>query len=106
LEFQITQHNRDEQLMKSLENYLGCGKLYGITDSHCRFIVTKFNDLTEKIIPFFNKYPIVGVKAEDFADFKRVMEKTNESQGSFNVPPSLREGGVPPPPLRSKGGGD
>ena len=60
--------------MKSLENYLGCGKLYKITDSHCRFIVTKFKDITENIIPFFNKYPIVGVKAKDFADFKRVMD--------------------------------
>lgn len=74
LEFQITQHSRDDQLMKSLENYLGCGKLYGITDSHCRFIVTKFKDLTEKIIPLFNKYPIKGVKANDLEDFKKAAE--------------------------------
>ena len=31
--------------------------------------VTKFIDLTEKIIPFFSKYPILGVKAQDFEDF-------------------------------------
>lgn len=36
------------------------------------FKVTKFSDLTEKIIPFFNKHSILGVKALDFADFVRV----------------------------------
>jgi len=38
------------------------------------FHVTKFSDITEKIIPFFHKYSIVGVKALDFADFCLVAE--------------------------------
>lgn len=33
------------------------------------FRVTKLYHLTGVIIPFFNKYPIVGVKALDFADW-------------------------------------
>jgi hypothetical protein len=28
----------------------------------------------EKIIPFFDKYPLKGSKAKDFADFKKVAE--------------------------------
>ena len=36
--------------------------------------VTKIADITQKVIPFFNKYSIVGVKALDFADFCRVSE--------------------------------
>ena len=36
--------------------------------------VTKIADITQKVIPFFNKYPIVGVKALDFADFCKVAE--------------------------------
>ena len=31
------------------------------------FIVSKFSDIEVKIIPFFKKYPIHGVKALDFA---------------------------------------
>lgn len=33
------------------------------------FKVTKFSDLTRDIIPFFSKYPILGVKFKDFHDF-------------------------------------
>ena len=29
-------------------------------------------DLTEKIIPFFKKYPILGNKAQDFSDWCKV----------------------------------
>ena len=38
------------------------------------FIVNRLSDILEKILPFFEKYPIVGVKAKDFADFKRAMD--------------------------------
>jgi hypothetical protein len=33
-----------------------------------QFVVSRFSDNFEKIIPFFNKYPIQGVKGLDFAD--------------------------------------
>ena len=36
------------------------------------FNVTKINDIIEKIIPFFEKNPIIGVKSKDFDDFKKV----------------------------------
>jgi len=75
LVFQLTQYNRDEQLMKSLEYYLGCGGYFPRNHKNFgEFIVTKFNDLTEKVIPLFEKYPIVGVKALDFSDFCKVAE--------------------------------
>ena len=31
--------------------------------------VSKFDDIMEKIIPFFKNYPIKGIKALDFSDF-------------------------------------
>lgn len=73
LRFQLTQHIRDEQLMKGLETYLDCGSVRNrkgglIVD----YRVDKFSDLTEKIIPFFYNHPVVGVKAQDFQDFCRV----------------------------------
>lgn len=37
------------------------------------FKVTKFYDITNKIIPFFQKYPILGVKSKDFEDWCRVV---------------------------------
>jgi hypothetical protein len=33
--------------------------------------ITKISDIVNTIVPFFEKYPIVGVKNLDFADFKK-----------------------------------
>ena len=73
LVFQITQHVRDERLMTSLIDYLGCGGIFKDKEA-INFKVTKFEDLTDKIIPFFTKHSILGVKALDFADFVRVAD--------------------------------
>jgi hypothetical protein len=37
-------------------------------------VVTKFSDIAEKIIPFFDKHPVQGIKSRDYQDFKRVVE--------------------------------
>ena len=33
---------------------------------------TKYSDIVNIIIPFFNNFPILGVKSLDFEDFKKV----------------------------------
>lgn len=72
LTFQLTQDNRDKQLMKSLGTYLGCGRYEARSkDKNTQvgdFVVTKLSDITEKIIPFFDKYLINGVKHLDYLD--------------------------------------
>jgi hypothetical protein len=73
LMFKLSQHSRDEQLMKSIIDFLGCGNVY-VSGTTVEYIVTKFNDLTDKVIPFFQKYPIQGVKHLDFLDFVSVIE--------------------------------
>ena len=68
LDFQLTQHSIDEQLIKNLIIYFECGQLK-FTKTRPNIVdykVTKLKDITEKIIPFFKKYEIVGVKALDF----------------------------------------
>jgi len=67
LSFIITQHIRDELLMKCLVEYLGYGRLSRKRDVY-EFQVSKFSDV-EKVIALFNKYPILGEKAKDFSDF-------------------------------------
>ena len=70
LVYQVTQHSRDEKLMKSLIELLKCGKIYRKGDLY-DLRVSKFGDITEKIIPLFSKHRIRGVKALDFSDFCR-----------------------------------
>jgi LAGLIDADG endonuclease len=73
LDFRISQHNRDEQLIISLIEFLGCGKLYKYREA-VEFRITKFNDLVDKVFPFFAKYPIQGIKFRDYLDFVRIAE--------------------------------
>jgi hypothetical protein len=35
-------------------------------------VVDRFSDLSDKIIPFFNKYPILGLKKLDYFDWCRI----------------------------------
>lgn len=78
--FQITQHIRDDVLLQSLIKFLDCGKFRerkrGLA---CDFIVYKFSDLFEKIIPFFEKYPLLGVKTREFKDFLSVANLKSNS---------------------------
>ena len=104
--FQITQHSRDEQLMKSLQEYLGCGRYYSKSNKDLGdFLVTRLSDITDKIIPktaggrlgfsrlagletLFEKYPIFGVKTLDFRDFckasKLIKDKTHLTESGLD----------------------
>jgi len=53
LEFTLYQHSRDEQLMRNLVEYLGCGNVYRYKEAVV-FKITKINCasyLNEKVIP-------------------------------------------------------
>lgn len=56
LRFIITQHSRDAKLMNRLVTYFGCGS-YKVrsTGTAGDFVVNKFTDINEKIIPVFKK---------------------------------------------------
>ena len=59
----ITQHVKDEILMRSIINYLGCGSVQHLDGENAVYYrVGNSSDINEKIIPFFNKYLIKGVK--------------------------------------------
>jgi HJR/Mrr/RecB family endonuclease len=40
----------------------------------------KFDDIVNKIIPFFKKHPIQGVKAKNFKDFCKVVVLMKEKK--------------------------
>jgi hypothetical protein len=74
LKFQLAQHNRDNKLMESLITYLGCGRLEeNLNRSMSYLVVTKFDSVINIIIPFFDKYPIHGVKSLDYINFKEIV---------------------------------
>ena len=62
--------------MKSLVDYLGCGKVY-VSGTMVEYIVTKLTDITDKIVPLFQKNSIQGNKHLDFLDFVLVVKLMN-----------------------------
>ena len=66
--FSITQQSRDALLLRSLCDLLGCGGYYPPSNRE-EGNFTKFSDIKQKIIPFYKKYSINGVKSLDFSDF-------------------------------------
>lgn len=53
LVFQITQHEKDINLIKSFIEYFGCGRKKKKEKSIVNFIVSNFSDIENKIVPFF-----------------------------------------------------
>lgn len=66
-------------MMRSLIEYLGCGNVYKSGD-RVSYEVTKISDLENKIIPLFNQFPILGVKALDYSDFCRAVSLRTDNK--------------------------
>lgn len=78
--FQVSQHIRDELLLNSfIKFFCDTGKIIKDKDM-CHYRVTKSSDISEKIIPFFKKYPIIGVRSKDFKDFCIVADLMKEKK--------------------------
>lgn len=76
LDFSVVQHSRDKDLMANLINYFNSGALYENT-GHVTYRATKLSDIQDKIIPFFQKYPLHGYKFRDYEKFGSVAELMN-----------------------------
>ena len=93
--FSLAQHSRDEHLIKSLMNYLECGTFSQYKEG-VYFKVTKFSDICNKIVPFFDKFPIQGVKYKDYLDFikiKNLVEsKAHLTETGLNIIIEIKSG--------------
>ena len=78
--FTLTQHKRDEKLMKSFESYLGCGILETTSREVVNLNVRKLSDILTLIIPFFKEHRILGEKAKDFEDWCKVANLMSEGK--------------------------
>ena len=65
--------------MRSLIEYFDCGNIIQRGEAF-DFRVTKFSDIENKIIPFFKKFQIYGVKALEFADWCKVAEMMKQKK--------------------------
>jgi Heme/copper-type cytochrome/quinol oxidase, subunit 3 len=96
--FSISQHVRDELLLRKFIDYLNCGNIEKVSTrpDGVKFIVYKFSDIRDKIIPFFQNYPLHGMKSKDFRDFceiaKLMENKSHLTLDGFKKIKSLKSG--------------
>lgn len=69
----ITQHTRDRALLYLIASYFDCGKIE-LSRNVENFCVSSYKEVVNIIIPFFNKYPLLGSKNLEFEDFCKVAE--------------------------------
>lgn len=73
LDFSISQSDRDLGLLNYIVSYLNSGAVRtNSRNSVASFSVTKFSDIIEKLIPFFDTYPLQGSKLSDYLCFRQV----------------------------------
>ena len=72
--FQITQHKCNREVLEMFQKELKCGRIIeksGQPDCLV-FLVDNRRQLVEKIIPFFEKYPLL-TKCNDFVKFREII---------------------------------
>lgn len=85
LMFRISQHIRDIELLNLIISYFNSGIIIldnrtTRTNITANYTITKFNDIYTILIPFFKKYPLMGIKQLDFIDFCKVAELMNKNE--------------------------
>jgi hypothetical protein len=79
LRLRISQHERDIKLMECLSKYLGSGKIYKYPGKSAVVLtIFNFSDITNKIIPFFDKNPLLGIKLLDYLDWHKIAKLIDE----------------------------
>lgn len=79
--FEIELREDDEKILQSIKELLNCGNIYRLTYDryekwrpHVKYKVSNFKDISEKIIPFFKKYPLQAKKRQSFENFCQAAE--------------------------------
>lgn len=82
LKFKITLHSRDRFLLEQIKAYFGgVGKIYyDKRRKVCTYQVVSTKDLTDVIIPHFEKFPLLTKKRADFELFKSVIELMHKKE--------------------------
>lgn len=70
--FGIHLHIRDLEVLKGIANYLSSDKKIGLSNNSANLQISNFSDVLNKVIPFFDKFKVIGMKGLDFEDFKKI----------------------------------
>lgn len=71
--FSVSQNYDRAQVLFLLKKYFGCGTIRPYrSDKTLKFEIRSIKDLIAKVIPHFEKYPLLSSKSESFFKFRKV----------------------------------
>ena len=89
--FAVVQGESSRDVLEEMVGFFGCGKVYVNRrhDNHrehlCRYYVSRFGDLRDVIVPFFQANPLRTAKRDNFAKFAEVI-RLMDQRAHLTVP--------------------
>ena len=79
--FIISIHKKDEELLRRIQAFFGgIGVISPQNKESVQYRVGSLKDLNDKIIPHFDKYPLISKKQADFILFKKIINLLNNKE--------------------------
>lgn len=84
--FCIEMRHDEREVLEAARLHLACGRIYDLDfgrykgyesrgwHPHVKYRVTRLGDLTDRVIPFFERYPLFGRKKEAFRLFAELVD--------------------------------
>ena len=91
--FNVSQH--DLEPLELFRETLGCGSLRRAGNGGWYWEVNRLSDIRDRVVPFFERFPLVGQKARDFELFRSavvLLSKPGASDDDYVAILQLREG--------------
>lgn len=91
--FNVSQ--KDRAPLDLFQETLGCGSIRKAGNDGWYWEVNHLRDIQARVVPFFERFPLIGKKAEDFERFRaaaRLLSRGNLSYQDYAEVLALREG--------------
>jgi hypothetical protein len=83
-EFRVSQDVSRAQVLHLIRERLGCGSIRenhrGTSDTTMVFVVRRRRDLVEKVLPFFERNPLLSCKQQEVVTFSKIVQRMIEGE--------------------------
>ena len=79
-EFRVVQHKRDIKVLYALKDYFQAGVVRINHDDRYELRIRSVDHINKKVIPHFDKYPLITQKKFDYIKFKKIMNLINQQR--------------------------
>jgi hypothetical protein len=78
--YKITLIYQNTQLLHKIKSYLGCGRIVkDKSNRYVSYVLTDKNNIINKLLPIFDKYPLFTSKYFNYLKFKEAINISNYS---------------------------